>query len=87
MGDTTTRRSSRPLYTALAWAVGLLLASMVPGGGLIAATAAVFTTYREASLKIKLVWLAVGVLTVLMQISTFFVFGVSGSSSPVQRVD
>ena len=86
MIDTISDRSSRPLYAGLAWGVGILLASMVPGGGLIAAAAAVLTTYRESTRKVQLLWLAVGLVTVLLQLSTFFVFGVSGSSSPVERV-
>jgi predicted PurR-regulated permease PerM len=86
MSDTRSERSSHPVPAALGWAVVILVGSMVPGGGLIAAIAAVLTTYKASNLGVKMLWLAVGVLTLLVQLSTFFALSPSGSSSPEHRV-
>lgn len=57
----------RPLVAAL-WFIGIAAGLLITGAGLVVSIAAVCTSYRHSSWVTKAMILALGILTVLMQI-------------------
>lgn len=84
MNAAASHSRGRTLVGAL-WALGIAAGLFAPGAGLAIAIAAVCTTYRRSTRLTRVVILALGVLTVLIQISPMIVTG-SGHSSTSGRV-
>lgn len=80
---TTFAASPRPgLLVTLAWVVGVLAATTVPLGGLVAGLAAAGTTYRRSSVRVRAAWVVYGLLTVALQVGTFVVVASSSHVGP-----
>lgn len=84
--SSTSAAPRRRGFTGLLWGLAILAGTLVPAGGLVVAVGAAFTTYRTAPLGTRVALVTIGVLTVLLQLSTLFVVGHDGGVGHPVRV-